>query len=380
MASKRTKTLAFCFDGTGNEPADVGGFAEDESVSNILKLHVLMGGDFNVIPALVPIPGGTQQSFYYNGIGTRESKLRLPLLGRLYNAGRSRLNMLAAPSWGDARRILEEAREDFDAHHAPGAKLAIFGYSRGAALARKFASTVLADQEDCSIAFVGVFDTVAAMDGVHRQGEKVSSDVLFENGTLHPRIERAVHLLAIDEDRVAFTPTLMNKDAENPQRILEVWFPGVHGDVGGGYWRDGLSDNALGFMIRECGMALGDAIAIADGTADVRALHDGKARLPGLEADDIEVHPMPHGTLHAHAGAAALLDQAPRNICVNDRDRPSPTDLPLVHGSAAERFASVADYRPPALRGLRFKLLPSSGGRALEVSGVAGLRAMGAAG
>jgi len=49
---------------------------------------------------------------------------------------------------------------------------------------------ILAGDEACRVAFLGVFDTVAAMNGIHRQGEKISSDVVFENGTLNPRIER----------------------------------------------------------------------------------------------------------------------------------------------------------------------------------------------
>ena len=41
------RTLIFNFDGTGNEPSDAGQFAEDESISNVLKLHVLMGGGWS---------------------------------------------------------------------------------------------------------------------------------------------------------------------------------------------------------------------------------------------------------------------------------------------------------------------------------------------
>ena len=44
----------------------------------------------------------------------------------------------------------------------------------------------------------------------------------------------------------------LKKNVEQPNRILEVWFPGVHSDIGGGYWLDGLSDLTLEFMIGEC--------------------------------------------------------------------------------------------------------------------------------
>lgn len=72
--------------------------------------------------------------------------------------------------------------------------LAIFGFSRGAALARKFASMILEEHPQCRVSFLGVFDTVAAMGGMHRKGERISSHVVFENGTLNERIERAVYV------------------------------------------------------------------------------------------------------------------------------------------------------------------------------------------
>ena len=385
MTETSRKTLAFCFDGTGNDPGDAGGFKEDESITNILKLHILMGGGIaeDRPPAKMPeAPGGrAQESFYYNGIGAREGKSRVPLLGRLYHSGRSLLNMVVAPSFGDARRILDDAREDFDgANYREGDRLAIFGYSRGAALARKFANILLREREDCKVSFLGVFDTVAAMDGIHRKGDRISSDVVFENGTLHPRIEKAVHLVAVDEDRVSFTPTLMNKDADRPGRILEVWFPGVHGDVGGGCWADGLSDNALAFMIERCKEALGGAIDIAEGDlASVRALFAARGNaLAGLDADDIVIHRLVNGPLHAQAGAmAAMLDQDARSLCVSDNDRPSKAeeDLPILHESVRQRFIQVPDYRPAALRGLRFRLWEDGKIGEKTIQGISGLRA-----
>ena len=38
------KTLVFSFDGTGNEPSQANEFKQDESITNVLKLHVMMGG------------------------------------------------------------------------------------------------------------------------------------------------------------------------------------------------------------------------------------------------------------------------------------------------------------------------------------------------
>ena len=108
------------------------------------------------------------------------------------------------------------------------------------------------------------------MDGIHRKDEKIHSDVVFENGTLNERIIKAVHIVSLDEDRIPFEPTLINKDNRNPERILEVWFLGVHSDIGGGYWFDGLSDVALEFMIQECRKALGQRIFICPNDDNAR--------------------------------------------------------------------------------------------------------------
>ena len=155
------RTLVFNFDGTGNEPSDAGDFAEDESISNVLKLHVLMGGGLESGETGVETPdGGEQRVFYYNGIGTREGSLRIPLLGRLYSAGRSVVNMAFAPRWGDAARILREAKEDFGEAYEDGDRVAVFGFSRGAALARKFVAMILNEDPRREVAFLSVFDTV----------------------------------------------------------------------------------------------------------------------------------------------------------------------------------------------------------------------------
>ena len=269
MNASAARTLVFSFDGTGNEPQDASGFQHDESVSNILKLHVLMGGGLEEDRSETRTEaGGVQETRYYNGIGTQEDGETIPLIGHLIAKARRGINSALAPSWGDARRILKQAERDLKELDPTGDdRIVVFGFSRGAALARKFASRTLDTYPDLRISFLGVFDTVAAMDGVHTKGEAISSDVVFENGTLNPRVVRAVHIVSLDEDRVAYEPTLINRDEENPDRITEVWFPGVHSDIGGGYWHDGLSDVSLSFMIKECREALKSDISIAQPTA-----------------------------------------------------------------------------------------------------------------
>jgi hypothetical protein len=58
-------------------------------------------------------------------------------------------------------------------------------------------------------------------------------------------------MVALDETRDSFEPTLMEPDPINPGRIIEVWFSGNHANVGGGYATDKLSDVTLDFMLRQ---------------------------------------------------------------------------------------------------------------------------------
>ena len=374
------KTIAISFDGTGNEPSDVSGFTKDESISNVLKMHVLMGGSSEGGRSDTTTPSGDPQcTFYYSGIGTSRKVKRVTPVGRSFHRARRAFNMFWAPAWGDAGRILAEARRDLSDTYQKGDRVLVFGFSRGAALARTFICEVLAAEECEEIAFLGVFDTVAALDGVHRSGEKISTDVVFENGTLDERVRRAVHVLALDETRIPFTPTQINKDAEHPGRILEVWFPGVHSDVGGGYWLDGLSDLALEFMIGECEKALGDEIRIhkGDQVSLQQLLENLGGRVRDIEVDDLLIYPMVHGALHTHSSLISRVGkERPRLVCVRVDDEPSndPDDVPVVHHSVSQRFKQVSGYRPHSLRGLKFRLLLPSGSISEEtISGIGGL-------
>ena len=377
------RTLVFGFDGTGNEPGDAEGFEHDESISNVLKLHVLMGGGLSGEDRTQTLTPGQeeQQTYYYNGIGTREDGEDIPLVGWLVSKVTGLVNSALAPKWGDARRILNEAMADFErAEPTTEDRIVLFGFSRGAALARKFASIVLERNKDLRIAFLGVFDTVAAMDGIHRRGENISSDVVFEDGTVNPNVRQAVHILSLDEDRIAFEPTQMNRDPDYPERIHEIWFPGVHSDIGGGYWHDGLGDVALSYMIAQCEAHLRDDISISKSSAQaIGALLGSQGDiLRLLDVDDILIHPNVTGMAHAHTeGLGKMYSKQVRKVCVREDDKAlsSAEFPPLVHHSVKARFDLVPEYRPPALRALEFEVLLPGGNRA-TVRGVAELREM----
>src|SRR6185503_15054843 len=85
-------------------------------------------------------------------------------------------------------------------------------------------------------------------------------DWQFHDVTLSSRVKVALHGLAIHEHRAEFVPTLWEQSAAGKarQQILDqVWFTGVHSDVGGGYPQAGLSDVALEWMVQRAGKLAG---------------------------------------------------------------------------------------------------------------------------
>ena len=337
MATSEKKKLIFCFDGTCNDPEDAEDFFEDSSISNVLKLHAFLGGK------LTPLNGENektpnQRSFYYSGVGTRGN-----WLWRTMNA-------LVAPSYGDIDDIIEQANKDLDGHYGDSdAEIYIFGFSRGAAIARMFASNCGKE-----VKFLGVFDTVAATRGSLDLNPDTypSSEVVFENCTIGEHIKKAVHLVSIDEKRILFQPTLFNNEEG---RILEVWFSGVHSDIGGGYWFDGLSDITLQFMMDELKEDL--QLLVGKGELNCADLRVKGAR-DAISWDDLNINPLANGVLHEQKRAGIKAKTlAPRLVRVNVNDSPSSERIPIVHHTVKARFKQVAAYRPYALRNTKFRII-----------------------
>jgi uncharacterized protein (DUF2235 family) len=111
-----------------------------------------------------------------------------------------------------------------------------------------------AHSHDSDVEFIGVWDTVGALgipglDGRFRILKGL--DWQFHDVALSSKIKHAFHALAIHEHRTEFMPTLWEKKADAPadQVLEQVWFSGVHSDVGGGYPEAGLSDVTLRWMM-----------------------------------------------------------------------------------------------------------------------------------
>lgn len=114
--------------------------------------------------------------------------------------------------------------------------------------------------DDPLVEAVGVWDTVGALGvpweifgksalaGLAQRHE--TERLGFLDTRLAPGIGRAYHALALDEQRVPFRPTLWDDPRVSTGQIQQVWFAGVHSNVGGGFADRGLSDISLDWMIR----------------------------------------------------------------------------------------------------------------------------------
>ncbi|MDO9476049.1 MAG: DUF2235 domain-containing protein [Pseudohongiella sp.] len=100
--------------------------------------------------------------------------------------------------------------------------------------------------------FLGVWDTVGAM-GLPTKGPlgwATRARHRFHNVQLGDNISHAYHALAINEQRAPFEPALWQPPCPpQVQTVQQMWFPGVHSNVGGGYVDAGLSDVALQWMM-----------------------------------------------------------------------------------------------------------------------------------
>lgn len=108
--------------------------------------------------------------------------------------------------------------------------------------------------DDAKITMVGVWDTVGSL-GIPAIFGGVSPLIYgFLDASLHPDVLNAYHAVAIDERRVEFPPTLWTPPYTNRQNVEQVWFCGVHSDIGGGEPADqsdgsALSDITLAWMM-----------------------------------------------------------------------------------------------------------------------------------
>ncbi len=251
------KRIAIFADGTWNSP-------EQDDPTNVLRFS----------RAIKPQVGKTEQIAFYDwGVGTDRKKMS----GGLSGAGIDK-NIV------DCYRFLIH-------NYHPGDQLFFFGFSRGAYTVRSLAGFIRnsgllkrehADKIDAAfklyrkrnrasgpnaaqaisfrqrfavaditpIEFMGVWDTVGALGiPVPFWGTLGEADFLFHDTEPSKIVLHARHAVSIDENRADFEPTLW--DAKPGLDLKQVWFAGVHSDVGGGYADCGLGDCAGEWMMKE---------------------------------------------------------------------------------------------------------------------------------
>jgi uncharacterized protein (DUF2235 family) len=256
---RMSKNIVICLDGTGNEFGDTN--------SNVIKLFATLQRD----PA-------RQVIYYHPGLGTSGEMESPTYLGRAIRWVRIKIGLAFGigffPNLGHAYHFLME-------NYQPGDKIFLFGFSRGAYTAKALAAliyqfgviekgndilveyavalfkkhsdrnkkTAKAFQstfgQDVTIHFVGLWDAVSSVGWAY-------NPLKLSNTRNNLDIKTGRHAQSVDERRCFFRQNSWGASGEG-QDLRQVWFPGVHSDIGGGYpeGESGLSKITLRWMLRE---------------------------------------------------------------------------------------------------------------------------------
>jgi uncharacterized protein (DUF2235 family) len=401
------KNLVFCADGTWNGPGQPDSDDHNSPPSNVFKLFLALAGKDD--PATIQLAKEQERTLtaangaieqitkYIHGVGDSSNWLvkvigggfgagliarivrGYTFISRNYTAGdkiylvgfsRGAYTARALAGLISAKGLLSAADPAFATKEA--------AYRAGSAVWQQWRSQVLqgdpldhlgdivldlpgflqrppdpAKMVSAPIETVAVWDTVGALGIPIFTAQQTTLDVFqFADKSLSVNVKHGRHAISIDEQREDFTPTLWGLDPANPERIIQVLFPGAHADVGGSNPitgdESGLSDCALDWMsgeLRRLGVAFADQLTIA-------------------------VHPQPAGPAHEpwREPLFAVLPRAPRNLppaldlsqSVIERlnagaVHPDPSALPTpyhpaniagyLNGRAAAPGVSVVPYR-----------------------------------
>jgi len=385
------RRLVVLLDGTGNEIC--------RNASNVLLLFRALDADED------------QRLYYDPGVGTiaepsdwaRIRQRLRSLAGLVLGVGLDQ-NVLEAYAW-----LCREWRE--------GDQIFLFGFSRGAYSAKVLAGLIhlmgllppdqlnlggylmigykqIGESGDlraamrwrlflrsrqATIRFMGLWDSVSSLIAPRRDLLYLAAD----RGPLpftrtNPSVEIFRHALAVDERRRMFRYTRWRarqsfssdryaRDDHRAQDIREVWFAGVHSDIGGGYEENaGLSKFPFMWMAREASEAglrfnllwvdkLGLGAVAGEGVETVT----GNVFFTGPDAAAEPNTSLAAGWWLAEAipkrvsrrdwaGRLSLFDfyfpwGEPRTIA---QPRTGESGLPLIHSSVFARIAARPDYRP----------------------------------
>jgi uncharacterized protein (DUF2235 family) len=326
--------IVICADGTWNRPEE----DSSDHPTNVLKLA----------RAISPVSDNKQQHVFYDwGVGSYYSAVLGGIGGR-----------------GIEKNILDGYRYIVQNYHE-GDQLYLFGFSRGAYTVRALSGLInncgILKRDDAKlipeawklykstakkkhprgetavqfrathshpsrhVQFVGVWDTVGAL-GIPRSiiGLFTDKDEFYDT-ELGSNVSVARHALAIDEKRTDFKPTLW--DVKAGLDLKQVWFAGVHSDIGGSYGPDKnnkeASDTPLAWMLDE-------------------------AEAAGLSVE-------PHIRAELNESPSAKINKSRKHIYRFS----SPLHRPLktgskqpskIHPSVKARYEQDSKYRPPELK------------------------------
>ncbi|KAF8597251.1 hypothetical protein BDV93DRAFT_36852 [Ceratobasidium sp. AG-I] len=242
------------FDGTGKD----GRKRTLGNPTNVWKLYELAQRSATINP------NRERKVLYIPGMGSQSNSIK-SLLVKIYGA--SIVKMVA------------QAYIYISCNYRDGDSICLFGYSRGAFVARKVASLfarlgILKTEKDfmahwkhleqptpwesalddkvlnqapVPIKCIGVWDTVGA---IYNPIFELQDNVLgVPDDELPKNVEHALHVLAFHENRYRFRVTLFKPNAFT--KLKEVWFPGSHSDVGGGAQETEMPKLSLFWMLGE---------------------------------------------------------------------------------------------------------------------------------
>lgn len=184
------------------------------------------------------------------------------------------------------------------------------------------------------IHYMGLFDTVEAYGfpfaGLRNFWSWWIWPITFRNRVCAKVVDRADHMLALDDERLTFHPLQFDQThagtPDAPTKIREVWFCGVHSDVGGGYPDDAVAMDPLLWIIDAAeAEGLRFAAGARAGFADRR---------------------YPRALIHdSRAGLAASYRYAPRR----KRGGAAYGGPPVLHRSVLQKIRTGADGYAPLL-------------------------------
>jgi uncharacterized protein (DUF2235 family) len=209
----------YAFDGTGNEDRD--GDDRDSNVCDFFKGYQDANRNDD--------PGKSIGSLYLKGIGTRAKTLVGEGASEAFGIGGHRR----------VRQMIDRLENNIE-HGDP--IVDVIGFSRGAALALSFGNEVAKKLPSVTIRFMGLWDVVGEF-GAPGRFINAGHDLHFPSN-----VQRCYHAMALDERRLLFPLTRLGLGRDSTGRLCEVWFRGVHSDVGGGNGNGGLNWIALNWL------------------------------------------------------------------------------------------------------------------------------------